>query len=323
MNMTSTLLVLGASGLTGYKLMKLAERQFEVYGTYNLRASYNKSLIKLDIKNEDHLRKAIKEVKPDIVINTTALHNVDYCESHEREAYEINSKAVGIIADLCNNVGSRLIHFSTDFVFDGGKVGNYSESDNPNPLSIYAKSKLAGEFQAKRCTSYSILRPSVIFGWTPLEVQGSTSSSGKPMNFALWVLSKLNRGEEIRVVDDQFTSPTLADMLADVALKVASTEKNELYHVSSSSCLSRYEFTRRISDVMGYSHNGVSIKPVDSNSFVQLARRPVNSCLNCEKLRNEFEYDLLDLDRSLAIMHSQINLESPSLLGLGSTSPGP
>jgi dTDP-4-dehydrorhamnose reductase len=315
MNMANTLLILGASGLTGYKLMKLAEEKFEVYGTYNVRGSSNKSLIKLDIKEEDNLRNVIKEVKPDIVLNTTALHNVDYCESHEQEAYDINAKAVGIIADMCNNAGSRLIQFSTDFVFDGSKVGKYLESDNPNPLSIYAKSKLAGEFQAKRCTSYSILRSSVIFGWTPLEVQGSTSSSGKPMNFALWVLSKLNIGEEIRVVNDQFTSPTLADMLAEVALKVASTDKNEVYHVSSTSCLSRYEFARKISDVMGYSANGISIKPIDSNSFVQLAKRPINSCLDCEKLQNDLKYDLLDLDRSLAIMHSQIEVESPSLFG--------
>jgi dTDP-4-dehydrorhamnose reductase len=315
MNMANTLLILGASGLTGYKLMKLAGEKFEVYGTYNVRVSPNKSLIKLDIKEEDNLRNVIKEVKPDIVLNTIALHNVDYCESHEQEAYNINAKAVGIIADECNNVGSRLIHFSTDFVFDGGKVGKYFESDNPNPLSIYAKSKLAGEFQAKKCTSYSILRSSVIFGWTPLEVQGSTSSSGKPMNFALWVLSKLNIGEEIRVVNDQFTSPTLADMLAEVALKVASTYKNEVYHVSSTSCLSRYEFARKISDVMGYSANGISIKPVDSNAFVQLAKRPINSCLDCEKLQNDLKYDLLDLDRSLAIMQSQIEVESPSLLG--------
>lgn len=314
--MADTLLILGASGLTGYKLMKLAKEKFEVYGTYNTRVSTNKSLIRLNIINQDNLRNVFKETKPDIVLNTTALHNVDYCESHQEEAYDINEKAVRTIADLCNNLGSRLIHFSTDFVFDGSKVGKYSESDNPNPLSIYAKSKLAGEFEAKRCASYSILRSSVIYGWTPLEVQGSASSSGKPMNFALWVLSKLNRGEEIRVVDDQFTSPTLADMLAEVALNVATSNKNEVYHVSGTSCLSRYEFTRKISDVMGYPANGkCSIKPVSSNAFVQLAKRPMNSCLNCEKLQNQFKYDLLDVDRSLAIMHSQIEIESPSLLG--------
>ena len=311
--MARILLILGASGLTGYKLMKLGKAKFEVYGTRNMRISSNESLIKLDIKKEDNLRNVFKELKPDIVINTIALHNVDYCESHAQEAYEINSKAVRMIADLSNNLGSRLIHLSTDFVFDGNKAGRYLESDSPNPSSIYAKSKLEGEVQAKRCSSYSILRSSVIFGWTPLEVQGSTSSSGKPMNFALWVLSKLNKGEEIKVVNDQFTSPTLADMLAEVALKVSNLDKNELYHVSGSTCLSRYEFSRKISDVMGFTANYV--KPVSSDALIQLVKRPMNSCLDCEKLQNELNYDVLDIDRSLAIMRSQIEVESHSLLG--------
>jgi dTDP-4-dehydrorhamnose reductase len=318
-----TLFILGASGLTGYKTMQQAKDKFEAYGTYNLRAvSDNKTpLIKLDITKENDLKKVFMKIKPDIVLNTTALHNVDYCESHEQEAYNINSNIVGIIADLCNNLGSRLIHISTDFVFDGNKIGgNYVESDNPNPLSIYAKSKLAGELQAKRCNSYSILRPSVVYGWTPLETQGSTSSSGKPMNFALWVLSKLNRGEEIKAVNDQYTSPTLADILAEVALKVAIKDKNEIYHISGNSCLSRYEFTKKISQVMGYSDNNNDdnyIKPIESNSFVQLAKRPINSCLNCEKLQNELNYNLPNVDRSLAIMRSQIEVESPSLIRNG------
>jgi dTDP-4-dehydrorhamnose reductase len=314
MNMARTLLILGASGLTGYKLMKITKDTFHVYGTYNVRVTSDKELIKLDIKDEDNLKKVFMQIKPDIVFNTTALHNVDYCESHEDEAYNINTKAVGIIADLCNKLGSRLIHISTDFVFDGSKKGNYSESDTPNPLSVYGKSKLAGEWQAKRSASYSILRTSVVYGWTPLERQGSISSSGKPMNFGLWVLSKLNRGEEITVVNDQFTSPTLADVLAEVAIKIATEDTNELYHVSGTACLSRYEFTRKISKVMGYSYNDNSIRPIGSNAFAQLAKRPMNSCLNCEKLENELRYKLPDINSSLKTMRSQIEIESPSLL---------
>jgi dTDP-4-dehydrorhamnose reductase len=313
--MASTLLILGASGLTGYKLMNLTKDKFHVYGTYNMRVTSDKELIKLDIQKEDNLKKVFMQTKPDIVFNTTALHNVDYCESHEQEAYNINTKAVGIIADLCNKLGSRLIHISTDFVFDGNKKGNYFELDTPMPLNVYGKSKLAGEWQAKRCTSYSILRPSVVYGWTPLEIQDSISSSGKPMNFGLWVLSKLNRGEEIKVVNDQFTSPTLADMLAEVALKLATKDRNELYHVSGTACLSRYEFTKKISKVMGYSANNNSVRPVGSNAFVQLAKRPMNSCLNCEKLENELRYKLPDINSSLTTMRSQIEIESPSLLG--------
>jgi dTDP-4-dehydrorhamnose reductase len=133
------------------------------------------------------------------------------------------------------------------------------------------------------------------------------------MNFALWAISKMNRGEELKIVNDQFTSPTLADILAAVALRIAVLEKNELYHVSGGSCLSRYEFTKKISTMMGYSSS--SIKPVKSNSFLQAAQRPMNSCLNCQKLQTELIYELPDVDQSLAIMRSQIEVESPYLLG--------
>jgi dTDP-4-dehydrorhamnose reductase len=311
--MSGTLLVLGASGLTGYKAMQLAKKKgYPTYGTYNIRTSSDSSLLKLDIANEDALKKLFRDIRPSIVLNATALHNVDYCETHLEEAFKINSTVVGQIAGLCNNLGSRLIHLSTDFVFNGEKNGGYTESDTPNPQSVYAKSKLEGEMQAKKTDSYSILRSSVIYGWTPLETQGSTSSSGKPMNFALWALSKMNKGEDLKVVSDQYTSPTLADVLAEVALMIAEQEKNELYHVAGTSCLSRYEFTKKIAITMGYSR--VSIKPVESKSFAQVAKRPINSCLDCEKLQNELKYELPNIDQSLAIMYSQIKVESPSLL---------
>jgi dTDP-4-dehydrorhamnose reductase len=324
--MLRTLLILGASGLTGYKLMQLGKKRFETYGTYNLRVTSclgnncsnnhnnGKSLIKLDITKEEDLRMLFEEIRPDIVVNTIALHNVDYCESHQEEAFSVNKKAVGKIVDLCNNLGSRLVHISTDFVFDGQKQTSYSESDRPNPLSVYGKSKLEGEVLVRKsAASYSILRPSVVYGWAPLETQISLSSSRKPMNFALWAISKMNKGEGLQIVSDQFTSPTLADILAAVALRVAVLEKNELYHVSGTSCLSRYEFTRKISAIMGYPPS--SVKPVKSNTFLQTARRPMNSCLDCQKLQTELIYRLPDIDQSLAIMRSQIEIESPYLLG--------
>lgn len=314
MTNAKTLLVLGASGLTGYKSMQLAKKRFEVYGTFNMRKfPYSSdSLLHLDITKEDIVKKKFREIRPDVVLNTTALHNVDYCESHQEEAFNINAKVVGEIANLCNNLGSRLIHISTDFVFDGEK-GNYSESDIPNPQSVYAKSKLDGEVQAKKAASYSIIRSSVVYGWTPLEIQGSVSSSGKPMNFALWALTKMNKTEELQIVNDQYTSPTLADVLAAVALRAATKQTNDLYHASGTSCMSRYEFTQKIAAAMGYLPD--SIKAINSKSIAQVAKRPMNSCLNCKKLQNELNYKLLDIDESLAIMRSQIEVESPSILG--------
>jgi dTDP-4-dehydrorhamnose reductase len=313
--MLRKLLVLGASGLTGYKLIQLAKRRFETYGTYNSRSIIqykSESLFKLEVKKEENLRKIFRDIKPDIVVNTIALHNVDYCEFHQEEAFSVNAKAVGIIANLCNNLGSRLIQISTDFVFDG-QQGNYSELDVPNPLNVYGKSKLEGEVQAKTSASYSIIRPSVIYGWTPLEMQDLTSSSGKPMNFALWALLKMNKGDVLKIVNDQFTTPTLADVLATIVLKLAIRESNALYHAAGTACISRYEFTKKIANMMGYLTT--SIKPIKSNFLTQTAKRPTNSCLNSEKLQKDLEYKLPDIDESLSIMKSQIEIESPTLLG--------
>lgn len=309
----STILILGASGLTGYKAMQQARKRFSgVYGTYNSRASPDKSLIKLDLSKEEEITKLFADVKPDAVINATALHNVDYCESHPEEAYYINTKVVGKVASLCNKLGARLIHISTDYVFDGTRK-NYSETDAAIPLSVYAKSKLEGESQARLCNSFAIMRPSVVYGWTPLETQGSNSSSGKPMNFALWALSKLSKGEELKIVNDQFTSPTLADVLAAVGLRLADRDVNDLYHVAGTSCMSRYEFTVKLAKTMGYSEQ--LVKPIESKSFVQAAKRPTFSCLKCDKVQGELGLELPSVDQSLAIMRSQIEVESPSLLG--------
>jgi dTDP-4-dehydrorhamnose reductase len=310
--MSKVLVVLGASGLTGYKAMQLARNRFDSHGTYNMRNIIHRNLIKLDITKEEDVKKLLSETKPDIVLNTTALHNVDYCESHQDEAFRVNSKAVGFIANVCNNLGSRFVHISTDFVFDG-KKSLYTECDTPNPLSVYAKSKLEGEIQTRKCSSYSILRPSVVYGWTPLETHGSTSSSGKPMNFALWALRKMKNHEELKIVSDQYTSPTLADILAAVSLRIANIENNEIYHVAGISCMSRYEFTKKIASAMGYLPD--EIVPVESKTLRQAASRPMQSCLNCDKLQIELGYKLPSIEESLSIMRSQIEVESPALLG--------
>ena len=239
------------------------------------------------------------------------MHNVDYCELHKDDAFNVNAKAVGIVADLCNKFNSRLIHISTDFVFDG-KKGYYSEDDLPNPQNVYAKSKLEGEMRARTCSSFTILRTSVIYGWSPLERDDLNSSSGKPVNFALWTILKLKRGDILKIVNDQFTTPTLADALADVILRVAARDKNTLYHVSGISRISRYEFTKKIARIIGYTTE--KIQSVGTKSIEQLAKRPMNSCLNCSRVQEELQFKLPDIDKSLEILRSQLESECPSLI---------
>jgi dTDP-4-dehydrorhamnose reductase len=308
------LLVIGASGLTGYKVIRAAKKRFVTYGTYNYRKVEfsDCELEKLDITKLEDVKAFVELIKPDIIINTSALHNVDYCETHRDEAKHVNVDAVRNLAEVTDKIGGRLVHISTDFVFDGAK-GNYTESDEPRPLSYYAVTKLEGERAVQAVSSsYIIIRPSVVYGWTPLESAQSISSSGKPMNFALWCVTKLSNKEEIKALTDQYTSPTLADNLADAVLELAQIERNGIYHVSGLSCLNRYDFVLKLAMVMGF--NSALVKPVTTDQFTQIAKRPRNSCLDCSKARKELTTSLLTAEESLRIMKQQIEMERPVLL---------
>lgn len=312
--MTSrTLLIIGVSGLTGYKLAKQASPKFATYGTYNHRKLpiEHCELSQLDITKEDDTAKFVQDLKPDIIVNTSALHNVDYCETHKEEAKKVNTDGVRNLVSTANKIGARIIHISTDFVFDG-KKGHYTETDEPAPLSYYALTKLEGEKTVLNAASYAIIRPSVIYGWTPRETTQTKSSSGKPINFALWCVTKLSNNEEIKAVTDQYTSPTLADNLAEVILELAKSEDNGIYHVSGLSCLNRYDFVLKLAQIMDF--NASLVKPTTSDQFKQIAVRPKNSCLDCSKVQRKLDVKLLTVEESLQIMKEQIESESPNLL---------
>jgi len=307
------ILIIGVSGLTGYKIAKAANLKYDVYGTYNDRQVKLPNCIinKLDLTNQTELKKLFSDVKPDIVINTTALHNVDYCEENSEQAILVNTKAVSYLYESVERYGAKLVHISTDYVFDGKKTIPYTEKDLPNPVSIYANSKLQGE-KFLQNSDHIILRPSVIYGWTPLELAGSVSSSGKPMNFALWLLTKLNKNESLKIVTDQYASATLADSLAESVLKIAEADGSGLYHVAGLSCESRYEFSQKLAKEFGYDTN--LIQPTDSSQFKQKAKRPSYSCLDCTKAIKEFDLNLLTTENSLKIMKEQVEKEAPHLL---------
>lgn len=308
------ILILGLSGLTGYKIAKNAVSKYEVYGTYNIRPTRidGVTTFQLDLIKADEVARLFDCIKPDVIINTTALHNVDYCEENKNHADQVNTKAVKTLYENSEKYGSKLIHISTDYVFDGKKTTPYAESDEAIPISLYGQSKFDGE-KILEGTNHVVVRPSVVYGWTPLELAGTTSSSGKPMNFALWVLTKLNKNEPLKIVTDQFASATLADSLAESVLKIAESKKSGLYHVSGLSCESRYDFTVKLAKKFGYDPSLIS--KVTSKDFVQKAKRPTYSCLSCTKAVNEFNLDLLTTERALDIMKNQVKQEAPHLLG--------
>lgn len=299
------LLIIGASGLTGYKLANLSTSTYKVYGTYNKRplAIDNCEIFQLNKTDKQNTYSLIMNINPDIIVDCSALHNVDYCETHHEETWNVNVDSPVHIAKVCKEINSRFIYISTDYVFDG-KTKNYNEESKTNPLNYYGLSKLKAEDEISNFgISYAITRTSLVFGWNPNELKGKKSSSGKSMNFVIWALNKLRNGESLKMVTDQYSTPTLADNLAEFLLSLAGSNINGLFHTTGSECINRYEFTLKIADI--FNLNKKLISPVTSDMFKQVAKRPMRCCLDASKAEQLLNVKPLTIEESLSIMRDQ------------------
>jgi dTDP-4-dehydrorhamnose reductase len=191
-NLTS-IFVTGGSGLLGSKFTGDSFK-YNIIKTFNANPENN--CILLNITDEKDVLNKIEPSNPELVVHSAALTNVDYCEDHQIEAYEINVKGTQNIVKACKKVDCKLIYVSTDFVFDG-KKGMYCEDDKSNPFGYYALTKLQGEETVENSElNYAITRVSVLYGWH------------KRPNFVTWVIDELNHNNQINVVTDQYNSPT-------------------------------------------------------------------------------------------------------------------
>ena len=305
------MLVIGGSSLLGYKLLSNTNN-FELYASYNKNLINLKNIetLKIDITNEKNCEK-ILNLKPDIIINTAAITNVDYCEKFEKNAFDVNVTGTKNIAKIAEKLGSKLIHISTDAVFSGNKKF-YTEEDRPNPISVYGKTKLESENIISKVTDSIILRPSVIFGWIPFEYIKTRDESRKTMNFGLWVLDQLYKNNKISIVNDQINTPTLADNLAENILKIIKKDLTGIFHLSGLSCISRLDFSKKIAKTFGYSNNLIS--SISSEKLKQIAPRTLESCLKCDKIVQN-GVNLLKIDQAIEKMYNQIKLEKPEIIG--------
>ena len=309
--MKKKMLVIGGSSLLGYKLLSHKDK-FEVYASYNknLINLQNVETLKIDITDEKNCEK-ILDIKPDIIINTAAITNVDYCEKFERNAFDVNVTGTKNIAKIAEKLGSKLIHISTDAVFSGSKKF-YVEEDKPNPISIYGKTKLESEKIISNVNDSVILRPSVLFGWIPFEYIKTKEESRKTMNFGLWVIDQLYKNNKISIVNDQINTPTLADNLAENIIEIIKKDLTGIFHLSGLSCISRLDFSKKIAKTLGYSDNLIS--SISSEKLKQFAPRSLESCLNCDKIV-QYGVNLLNIDQSIEKMYNQIKLEKPEIIG--------
>ena len=218
------LLLIGASGLLGNKIYQLAEDRYEVYGTYNSHKPKLKNTLRLDVTEKGYVSKLMRDIRPDLVIDTHALSNVDYCELHPEDAWKINVEGTKNIAESCKVNGCKYIFISTDYVYDGYKTTTYSEKDKPHPINYYGRTKLIAEKVIEALDmDYIIARTAVLFG---------TSDSFDKLPFSSWAIQQLKLKNKIKVVIDQYSNPTLVDSLGEFLLSLYEKDRSGVFNIS-------------------------------------------------------------------------------------------
>ena len=282
-------LITGASGLLGGKLVNVLSKLYEVIPTHRTEALHPNS-IRMNISDKDEVFKALSQLNPDTVIHTAAETNVDKCETNKEWAWNVNAAGTRNIAEACSKIGAKLVYISTDYVFDGQK-GLYSEEDEANPINYYGVTKLKGEdFVKQLCEDFIITRTSVLYGW-----------HHKKLNFATWVIDSLKNRRRISVAEDHYNSPTLADDLAEMIRRLVRSNASGVYHTAGGQRVSRYNLALKIAQIFELDTSLLEpVKMVDLKAW--LAKRPRDSSLSVEKIRKEVGIEPLSLDEALRKM---------------------
>jgi dTDP-4-dehydrorhamnose reductase len=240
----------------------------------------------IDITDRAELKRVVMPQMPSAIINTAAMTNVDACEADKKLAWTLNVTLVENLIRVARVADAHLVHFSTDYVFDGEK-GPYTESDIPSPINYYGKSKLAGENAlAIAGIESTVIRTNVVYG--PL---------GPRPDFVRWVLQALDEQRSIKVVTDQYSNPTYVDDLAEAVITVIERSRTGLYHVGGADYLSRYEFAVKIAEL--FKVDPSIIEPVTTGELGQAARRPVRGGLVTLKAESDLRMKFRGVESGL------------------------
>jgi dTDP-4-dehydrorhamnose reductase len=257
--------LLGANGQLGRDLQQALKR----HDVTKLTREH------VDVTDHARTRDVLLKARPEVVLNTTAYHRVDDCERLPELANAVNAQAVANLVTIANELDALLVHFSTDYVFDGKAREPYTEERPPSPLSVYANSKVEGERIVRASAKkYFLVRTCGLYG-----VAGS---HGKGGNFVETMLAKAGRREPIRVVDDQEVTPTYtADLAAQVAA-LLSTQEYGLFHITNEGSCSWYEFAKAVFELSG---TDADLSPTTSELYKTPAIRPKYSVLENARLK--------------------------------------
>ena len=253
------ILLIGRNGQVGWELARLLPALGE------LRATARDDL---DLSDADAVRRVVREARPELIVNAAAYTAVDKAESEPELAMRINGIAPGVMAEEAKRADALLVHYSTDYIFDGAKRGAYVEDDAPAPLNVYGRTKLAGERAIRESgCRHLILRTSWVYG-----------PRGK--NFYLTIAAKAAKGEPLRVVDDQRGVPTSSRFLAEQTLALLARDTSGLLHLVPGGETTWFGFAR---EIVQLKRSPSEVQPIKTGEFPAAARRPANSVLDNRK----------------------------------------
>jgi dTDP-4-dehydrorhamnose reductase len=295
------ILITGSNGLLGQKLLHKLRQDSSVEllatskGENRVSEQNGYTYSELDITDQKQVAELIANTKPDVVINTAAMTNVDLCEAEKDNCDALNVSAVQFLADACVKIDAHLIHISTDFIFDG-EDGPYKEEGIPNPLSYYGLSKLKSEqlLQA-HAVKWTVLRTIIVFG------VGENLSKG---DIVLWAKEALEKGDPLNIIDDQFRAPTLAEDLADACILAAKKEAFGVFNASGKDIMSIYEIVERIAK--HYGNTTDNLNKISTATLNQTAGRPPKTGFILDKSRKVLDYNPHSFEECLAIIDEQL-----------------
>jgi dTDP-4-dehydrorhamnose reductase len=287
--MKSKLLILGGSGFVGSSLINYIKNDCEIVFSYNENKINipNTQSFQINLLNSDNkIESIIKNYNPDVVLHTIAHSSVDLCETDHNIADKLHIDTTKKIANICASINSKLIFLSTDAVFEGELNKQYCETDIPNPINYYGKTKLEAEKIVLSASQNNVvLRTSVIYGWH------------KKSRFTNWILDYLKNGKSVDPFSDQFNTPTLIDDLVQVILKVIDKDISGLYHATGKTCLNRYQFAILLAEKFSYDLS--LVHPVTKLEKKQNAPRPISTCLDSTKLENLLNFSFSDINTGI------------------------
>jgi len=294
------ILILGGSGLLGKKLVEKASDSFEVISTFNNhKIEHSKSrTIRIKLPDEIfNLKSLIFNEKPNLIINTIANTNIDYCEQHKTETYLLHVEMNKQIFKLCEDIASKFIFISSDYVFDG-KKGDYMEYDKTSPVNYYGETKAIAESIILQNPTNTVLRSSLIYDWDP------------QVRFLNYVVDKLRKNENIQAYDDFLTAPIFLEDLVGSIIKAVKKDASGIYNLAGPSCVTRMDFALAIARKFNFDKN--LIEPVSVKSLDLIAERPRNSSLNKTKAEKDLDIKFRSIEEGINEVYKKYKIENPT-----------